>query len=627
MARMIPTSLANIPTTTAGERKLFDLMKKILPDSCIVRYEMLLGEKDRRPDYVIIDPDRGIFIVEVKDWGVESIHRASKEQFYIKGFHGSSLPRPQVNPDLKCQIYLGEMREHLVAMPGLRDKKLNLKMNTVYLIAFPNITQDEFISKKLDELIPLQNVLLKQDLESTGKNFLERYNSAIKLLSKPLSPQQLSEITTALLPEIVIPTITPSAFIEAKEDIILPEKASIKPVSLSIDQEEIAKSLGEGPRLLRGIAGSGKTLIMLYRAKLTAANQPEARVLILCWNTALANYMRQAYDEFQFESKGMVEIKHFTQFIREHFNLTEPEDGWDAPTVMESIRKKKIIDKDKYDAVYIDEAQDFRQDWIEYIYNNLINGEPKSRNLIIAADDAQRIYKNRDVTWANLGIPMVGRSKILRTIYRNSARVWVFSAFLLEDRASYRTESQDKLLFAEKGGYDPQLIRCKNLDAQIDKAISIIEKLIKTGKSPRNVLILYRQKHVNVGDHQKFMLIERLCEKLDTHNIPYDWIAQDPLAKRSFDWVAEKVKISTVASAKGMDCPVVILLGAETFQLNPYDEVNDETSLMYVALTRAREFLVVLYSGDQGMVPQLQHCMDEYLEHRDAIIHLEVQKS
>ena len=618
MARMIPTAIPAIHKPTAGERKLFDLLKKNLPETCIVRYEMLLGEKDRRPDYVIIDPERGILILEVKDWGIENITDIALEQFYVKGFGGSSLPRPQMNPDLKCQVYLGEMREHLVAMPSLRDKKLHLQVNIVYLVAFPNITHEDF-KIKLDKVIPYENVLLKQDLESSGMRFLEKYNSVLQLFPKPLKSEQLSEITTALLPEIVIPTITPSAFIEAKKDKVSTTK-TIKTVSLSLDQEEIAKSLGEGPRLLRGIAGSGKTLIMLFRAKLTAANQPDARILILCWNTALANYMRQAYDEFKFESRGTVEIKHFSQFSRDKFNLTEPLEGWDTPSVMEKIKRKKISEADKYDAVYIDEAQDFRQEWIEYIFNNLIKDEPKSRNIIIAADDAQRIYKYRDVTWSNLGIPMVGRSKVLRTIYRNSARVWIFSAFLLEDKASYKTESQDKLRFVEKGGYDPQLIKCKNLDAQIDKAIGIIQKLIQSGKSPRNVLILYRNKYIH---EQKFPLVERLNEKLSEHDIPFDWIAQDAMAKRSFDWDADKVKISTVASAKGMDCPVVIILGAETFQSNPYSEEYDETCMMYVALTRAREFLVILYSGDQGMVPQLQHCMQEYIKRRDAIIQLE----
>jgi superfamily I DNA/RNA helicase len=61
-----------------------------------------------------------------------------------------------------------------------------------------------------------------------------------------------------------------------------------------------------------------------------------------------------------------------------------------------------------------------------------------------------------------------------------------------------------------------------------------------------------------------------------------------------------------------MDSPVVIILGAETFQPE-LSGVEDETRLMYVALTRAREFLAVLYSGDDGLVPKLRYCQEQYL--------------
>ncbi len=52
MAIMIPTSIENLPDTTAGERKLFSIFRK-LPETCVVRYEMLLGQRDYRPDYAL----------------------------------------------------------------------------------------------------------------------------------------------------------------------------------------------------------------------------------------------------------------------------------------------------------------------------------------------------------------------------------------------------------------------------------------------------------------------------------------------------------------------------------------------------------------------------------------------
>ena len=59
------------------------------------------------------------------------------------------------------------------------------------------------------------------------------------------------------------------------------------------------------------------------------------------------------------------------------------------------------------------------------------------------------------------------------------------------------------------------------------------------------------------------------------------------------------------------------------FRSDDWDNELDEVRLMYVALTRSREFLVVLYSGNEGLVPQLKKCQSEYLKYRDTIIAIE----
>jgi hypothetical protein len=72
-----------------------------------------------------------------------------------------------------------------------------------------------------------------------------------------------------------------------------------------------------------------------------------------------------------------------------------------------------------------------------------------------------------------------------------------------------------------------------------------------------------------------------------------------------------------------MDSPVVIIIGAETFRPELSDWEYDETKLMYVAMTRTREFLAILHTGNEGVVLQLRHCREEYLKYRDVIIGLE----
>ncbi len=615
MAYMIPSTLRNLPDTTAGERKLFDLFRTTLPDSCVVRYEMLLGERHYRPDYTLVDPRRGILVIEVKDWGISSIEKATAEQFFVR--YGSGAPHPQPNPNNKCEVYLRHIRESLSAMPVLQGEHLGeLLAPLEYFVAFPNITKEEFIGKQLDHLIPLERVLFREDLVRSGRPFRARYDQVLPMLDQPLTREQEKAVQQALFPNTSFAMSVGGGFIPKNADDVV-VGGTVEPLHLSLEQEQIAKSLGEGPRLLRGIAGTGKTLIMLYRAKLLAANDPETKILILCWNVSLANYMRQVYDQIQFQASGQVTIQHFADFARDLFEQhnVPKNDNFDSLLFERQLSNIRISESEKYDAVYIDEAQDFRKEWIAFVYHNLLKGDPRTRNLLVAADDAQRIYRTRDFSWASLDIPMKGRSKILKTVYRNSARVWVFSAFLLREKASYLHENRDRVRFSQKGGYDPQLIECESLAAQIEKAIEIIRAVHENGFALRNVLLLYRHKKVD-----GFPLVDHLIARLSEEGIRNDWIAEDRDAKRNFDWEEDSVKISTVHSAKGMDSPVVIILGAETFVER--DELN-ELKLMYVAMTRAREFLVILYTGDSGLVPQLRRCKEEYLKYRPSIIGLE----
>ena len=448
MATMIPSAISDAYMRTAGERKLYGILKKVLPDDCLVRFEMILGQRDSRPDFIVIDPNRGILIIEVKDYSVDKIARASKEQIEVRGMGGNPAPIPLPNPQLKCEFYLMDARQQLVSMPALHDDRGHLVIAVDYFIAMTNITENDFKKAGLHEVIDPEHVLFKESLHEHGGFFLQHYEKQLKELEQPLSNDQQSEISRALFPDLVLPRVSESGFIPAHKSVIHKDKNALSYYALSTEQEDIAKSLGEGPRLLRGIAGTGKTLIMLYRAKLTAANNEDARILVLCWNTALANYMRQAYDNIAIAAKDNVTIKHFSDFVQNDLRIRVNNDDWDREDFTRLLFAQTIVESYKFDAVYIDEAQDFRREWIEFIFKRLIKGEPKERNMIVAADDAQLIYPSRGFSWSSLnldGANFTGRSKILKTIYRNAARVWTFSAFLLEDKAAYVKEGNNKL--------------------------------------------------------------------------------------------------------------------------------------------------------------------------------------
>lgn len=104
-----------------------------------------------------------------------------------------------------------------------------------------------------------------------------------------LTSVQRDRIRWHLFPEIRITHTQTDLF---QTDEINVNKASCQPIPdiiriMDIQQELLARSLGEGHRVIHGVAGSGKTLILLYRC-LYLAEVLTTPILVLCYNMTLA---------------------------------------------------------------------------------------------------------------------------------------------------------------------------------------------------------------------------------------------------------------------------------------------------------------------------------------------------
>ena len=65
---------------------------------------------------------------------------------------------------------------------------------------------------------------------------------------------------------------------------------------MDLQQEQLARSLGAGHRVIHGVAGSGKTMILGYRAEYLAKATPARNpVLVLCFNEPLAVQLAEGF--------------------------------------------------------------------------------------------------------------------------------------------------------------------------------------------------------------------------------------------------------------------------------------------------------------------------------------------
>ena len=84
MAITLPETIKS--TATAGERILFRTLKEYLPEEYIVHYEPNIN--GFRPDFVIIGPDLGVLVLEVKDYTKNTIRELNDNTWGILNSSG-----------------------------------------------------------------------------------------------------------------------------------------------------------------------------------------------------------------------------------------------------------------------------------------------------------------------------------------------------------------------------------------------------------------------------------------------------------------------------------------------------------------------------------------------------------
>ena len=101
-------------------------------------------------------------------------------------------------------------------------------------------------------------------------------------------------------------------------------------------------------------------------------------------------------------------------------------------------------------------------------------------------------------------------------------------------------------------------------------------------------------------------IFRHLCEQLSQRQIPHLWL-NNPGDREARKQISQNsVKLQSIHSSKGLQYKAVIVLWTDLLPNNQWDESEDEQRmLLYVALTRAEDYLFVSYSGESPFVSTL----------------------
>jgi hypothetical protein len=79
MATLIP-SIGTARFDTRGELRLAERLKDFLEDNSYIWHNLPMGPRGRHPDFVIVHPGRGLLVLEVKGWRLDTIASANKSE-------------------------------------------------------------------------------------------------------------------------------------------------------------------------------------------------------------------------------------------------------------------------------------------------------------------------------------------------------------------------------------------------------------------------------------------------------------------------------------------------------------------------------------------------------------------
>lgn len=617
MAEMIPESITASREATPGEKRVFRCLRDaLLPDEdYIVWFEPKSAK--RRPDFLVWSQEMGLLVIEVKDWTAYNIVEANLERWTVRHNHVDTVHQSPVEQARECFI---QFRELLQRSPELRRQdgpyKGNLRFPIGYCAVFTQITRKQAKETLLAQALGSSECLFSDDLSDDFESkvaqraFLSKLKRAfpVKFPFNPLDVGELKLLRYLIFPEVRIHGVRSNSACVLRT----PQQAEMIR-ALDLEQERTAKSILEGHRILKGVAGIGKTLVVACRARYLKKLQPTWRVLIVCYNIALCQYLHQLLSVAEPEcAEQGIEIYHYHGLVKALTGanlgkLNETEDAWDARVgtiLREEIASGRLTQR--YDAILIDEGQDFAVEWLQSL-TELLN--PTSDSLLFCLDPAQNIF-GRKVSYKSVGMNVQGKRPVtLKKSYRNTAQILRLARRFskvqetkLDPEEDLSIEGELFPVHTDRQGAPPQLICGRSSAEQVEYILNIIEQATESGDySWCDIAVLYTASHFARNFSPLFS--KRFGEQ------KINWISRSRGSKINLDLSSPTVKLCTIESAKGLEFRLVFLVGLETLPRSKRKEA-DERKLAYVGLTRAQDLLYILGREQSGLLKELSEILD-----------------
>jgi hypothetical protein len=603
VATLIPT-LGSSHFDTRGELRVAERLREFLEDNAYIWHNLPVGPRGRHPDFIVLHPRQGLLVLEVKDWRIDSILSANKHDTELLTDRG---PVRERNPIEQARAYMHDVvraiqKDNQLIFDSTHPFKGRPIVPFGHGAVFTNITRRQFEQTDLREVISPDRCVFRDEMTESvdPESFRKRLWSMVTpLVGPPLSVPQFDRLRALLFPEIRVRQIA-LPLNEPDPDAVADRVVAV----MDLHQEQLARSMGEGHRIIRGVAGSGKTLILAFRAEHLARGATKP-VLILCYANGIAGRLENAMQDRGVEDRVRVSTFHAWCFQQlRTYGIPTPsaeaipdyaERLLAAVQAVSQAVEQGHIPGGQYEAVLIDEAHDFEPQWLSLAARMV---DPDKRSLMIVYDDMQAIYKGRArPVWKQLGIDAKGRTTVLKINYRNTSQILGFARRFAADvigAPGVQADDESAVLLPEdagRQGVEPQVRKCVSFEAEAHAIAEWLAARRQAGYEWPQMAVLYPEHHI--GD--------TFARVLDKHAIPADVIKRNR-NRISIDVPA--VRLMTMHTAKGLEFPCVAVGGLGSLGRHG-TAIEDDVRLTYVAITRATHEVMVTYSRLSPLVERM----------------------
>lgn len=280
-------STPQLDTRTYGEKLVEARLKGLPTTDYFSRAEPRLqsGGSSRNPDFIIVAKNYGVLVVEVKDYHT-ILDGSNQDTFKIKRRDGTIFTTE--NPENTAKNYsymLADMLKQRSELMHFHRNRNKLKFPHQPLVIFPNL--DRKIVKKLQDqnIMTSGTVLCKDDLRNVAV-----FQKAIENLNWLFKPKNTLDLPTR---DIIRGVIHPHLVVSDNDG---NDVGTLSLLQEFLSTESIDTDGNISVRLVRGVAGSGKSLILLRRARYLYENHSNLNIGILTFNTDLAEDLRLRLD-------------------------------------------------------------------------------------------------------------------------------------------------------------------------------------------------------------------------------------------------------------------------------------------------------------------------------------------